>query len=322
MRLNHDEAIKVIRRAFSLGVNFYDTANMYQGSESLMGEALEEVRDQVFFATKTAARDAKTAREHLDLSFKQLRTDHIDLYQLHNVSTPEAYKDALAPGGALAMAQEAQAAGEIKHIGITCHNLGVGTEACESGLFASVQVPFSLVEHDPTEKLLPAARKQGMGILAMKPFGGGLMNRAELCIGFLQEYPYVVPIPGIQAVEEIEENVALYENPKGLSPEDWKDIEQIRQTLGTRFCHRCEYCQPCPQGIRIPMALLFRAVVQRSSPERVLTFGKTHLEKVEECVQCGECEEKCPYNLPVPEMLAECLAEYKEFKAKHAPAEA
>jgi predicted aldo/keto reductase-like oxidoreductase len=317
MRLEHDEAIEVIRYAYSLGVNFYDTANMYTGSESLMGEALEGVRNQVYFATKTAARDAKTAQEHLDLSLKQLRTDYIDLYQMHNVSTPENLEKALASDGVMAVAQKAKEAGQIKHIGITCHNLEIATQACETGLFASIQVPFSLVEHDPLQKLLPTAQKLGMGILAMKPFGGGLMNRAELCIGFLQQYPYVLPIPGIQAKEEIKQNADLYENPQGLSEQDWKDIEDIRRTLGTRFCHRCEYCQPCPQEIRIPMALLYKAVVQRSAPARIMTFCKTHLDKIEDCIQCGECEEKCPYNLPIIDMLQEVYADYQNFKEAH-----
>ena len=317
MRMAREEAIELIRRAYQLGVNFYDTANMYTGSEDLMGTALEEVRGEVYFATKTNARDAATASEHLELSLKQLRTDYIDLYQLHNVSTPDALEKALGDGGVLGMAQKAQADGVIKHIGITCHNLEVATRACESGLFASVQIPFSLVEHDPTEKLFPAARKQGMGILAMKPFGGGLMQKAKLCIGFIQQHPYVLPIPGMQAMAELEENVSLFENPQGLSDADREEIEQIRQTLGTRFCHRCEYCQPCPQEIRIPMALLYKAVVQRSAPARVHTFAKTHLEKIQDCVQCGECEGKCPYNLPVIEMLQEVVDAYEDYKVQH-----
>jgi predicted aldo/keto reductase-like oxidoreductase len=321
MRLSSEEAIDLIRHAHGLGVNFFDTANMYKGSEDLFGRALEQVRGQVYFATKTAARDAATAKEHLALSLKQLRTDYIDLYQLHNVSTPEAYDACLAKDGALAMAQKAQAEGRVRYLGITCHNLDIAVKACESGLFASVQIPFSLVEHDPTQKLIPAALKQNMGVLAMKPFGGGLMDRADLCIGFLQQHPEVLPIPGIQAKHEIDEIVGLYENPKGLNEQDWLDIEQIRKTLGKRFCHRCEYCQPCPQEIRIPMALLFKAVVQRSNPERVLEFGRMHVEKVQECAQCGECEEKCPYNLPVMEMLQEMQDEYQEFKTRHGQAE-
>jgi predicted aldo/keto reductase-like oxidoreductase len=192
--------------------------------------------------------------------------------------------------------------------------LEIASKACETGLFASVQIPFSLVEHDPAEKLLPAARKKGMGILAMKPFGGGLLERADLCIGFLQQYRDVLPIPGVQAIEEIDEIVELYQNPKSLSENDWQEIEQIRQTLGNRFCHRCEYCQPCPQGVRIPMVLLFKAMVRRFTPEQALTKAKPHMESARACIQCGECERKCPYNLPVHEMIEEMLQFYEEFK--------
>ena len=153
----------------------------------------------------------------------------------------------------------------------------------------------------------------------MKPLGGGLLERADLCFRFLLEHPEVIPIPGIQSYEDIDEIIGYYRNRKPLSQGDWEDIREIRSELGTRFCHRCEYCMPCEQGVQIPGVLMVKTQVRRFSYKQVLAMAKDRIASVENCVECGECVERCPYGLPIPDMLQESLEIYKRFLSKNGP---
>ncbi len=208
-RLTEAEAIRVVRRCLDLGVTFLDTANAYSTSEERIGKALEGRRDQVVIATKTAARDRDTAREHLELSLKRLQVETIDLWQLHNVSTSEAYEQVLGPGGAMEAARWALDAGMVRHMGITSHSMEVALEAVPSGHFETVQFPFNFVTNEAAEKLLPLAREGDLGFIAMKPLGGGMLSDANLAIKYLLQFEHVVPDPGIERMEEIEEIVAI-----------------------------------------------------------------------------------------------------------------
>jgi hypothetical protein len=178
-------------------------------------------------------------------------------------------------------------------------------------------MPFNFVEPQVEEKVFAAAREMDMGLIAMKPLGGGLLDRADLCFAFLRQYPDVVPIPGVQAKEEIDEMISLYGQEAKLSADQKAEMENFRRELGPRWCHRCGYCQPCPEGIEIPYVLMFRSVAKRSRPERVVNMLDGVMKKAQECVQCGECETKCPYELPIPEMIGETLEYYQEFINKH-----
>jgi predicted aldo/keto reductase-like oxidoreductase len=299
------------------GLTFFDTANAYADSEVKMGLALASVRDRVIIATKTGARDRDTAAEHLTKSLQDLRTDHIDLYQLHNVSTEEHLEQVLAPGSVYTFLEEARKEGRIGHIGVTSHNPTVALKAIRTGLFETLQFPFNFVETEPVKELFPAARELGLGLIGMKPLGGGILDRAELCFRFLQEYPDLVPIPGIQAREEIDQILGLYEDRRPLSDQERAEIRDIQAGLGERFCHRCGYCLPCPEGIDIPMVFLFQAQAKRFPEAQVLEMSKERMEKAESCQECGECVEKCPYDLPVPEMIQETLEHYREFCRQH-----
>lgn len=310
--LSPAEAVAVIRRCFELGITFFDTANMYPTSEEKLGAALEPVRSAVVIATKTAARDAAGAAAHIDLSLRLLRTDWIDIFQLHNLSNAAALEQALAPDGAYAAAARAREAGKVRVIGFSSHSPAIAVQALATGLFATVQFPFNFIEVDPLEELLPLAVARGAGIIGMKPLGGGLLERADLCFKFLRQYPEVVPIPGIRAAREAEEIVALLGDPQPLSEADREAIAAIRTALGDRFCRRCEYCMPCEQGVQISHVLMLKPALRRLSPEGVRGWIGKAMETVAQCAACGACVERCPYGLPIPDLLKENLALYTQ----------
>jgi hypothetical protein len=308
--LGHDEAVAVVRHCFDRGITFFDTANMYPTSEEKIGAALKGVRDSAVIATKTAQRSALGAAEHLELSLRRLQTDRIELYQLHNVSNREALDQVLAPGGAYEAVVKARDAGKVRCIGISSHSIATATAALETGLFQTLQFPFNFIESDPAEALFPLALRQKVGIIGMKPLGGGVLERADLCFRFLQRHPYVVPIPGVRTPDEVDQILALYRNPEPLSDADEREIERIRSEVGERFCHRCEYCMPCAQGVLIPQVLMFPAILKRLTRERAQGWVGKAMESVESCVECGECEQRCPYSLPIADLLKENLALY------------
>ncbi|RJP18689.1 MAG: aldo/keto reductase [Candidatus Abyssobacteria bacterium SURF_5] len=313
IRLDMVEAVEVVRHCYKSGITFFDTANVYGDSEKKIGEALEGVRENVVLATKTLARDAETAAEHISYSLENLRTDCIDLYQLHNIANDETLENVMAPGGAYEALTGARADGKIRHIGLSSHNISTAIKACRSGHFDTLQFPFNFIERDPADELFKVAAGMQMGIIGMKPLGGGLLERADLCFKFLQQYPNVVPIPGIQAKAELDEIIELYRNPKPLNEEDNKQIERIRAEVGIKFCHRCEYCMPCEKGVLIPSVFSFKSMYRRLAPGAAIAMAQAAMESVENCVECGECVEKCPYDLPIPDLLKENLALYHEY---------
>ena len=311
-RLTDDEAIKVVQRCLDLGVTFLDTANGYTTSEERIGKAIAGRREQVILATKSTGKDKATAQEHLELSLKRLNTDYIDLWQFHNVSTFEAYDQILGPNGAMEAAQEALKIGKIRHIGITHHSLDVALKAVPSGHFETVQVPFNFVTNEAEDKLLPLAQNYDVGFIAMKPMAGGMLQDANLAIKWLLQFENVIPDPGIEEIEEIEEIVEIVSGAWELTPQEQQEIERIRMEVGTRFCRRCQYCLPCPEGISIPLMMNLPSFWKRFPAE---WFSLIRLAEVVEtargCTQCGECEEKCPYDLPIREMLIENIAFYE-----------
>ena len=226
--LKFEDAVAGVRHCFEKGITFFDTANLYVDSEKKIGAALEHVRDRVILATKTAKRDAQGAAKHLTYSLENMKTRRIDLYQLHNVADEATLQEVLAPGGAYEVAAEAKDQGKIRFIGLTSHNIATAIKACRTGLFATVQIPFNFIENDPADELFEVAANLGMGIIAMKPLGGGLLERADLCFRFLQQYEKVLPIPGIAAPEQIDEIIELYRSPMPLSKADLREIKTIR----------------------------------------------------------------------------------------------
>jgi predicted aldo/keto reductase-like oxidoreductase len=314
-RLTESEALRVVQRCLDLGVTFLDTATGYTTSEERIGKALATSgrrRDQLVLATKTPARDRDTALQHLEQSLSRLQVDVIDLWQFHNVSTFEALDQVLAPGGALEAARQAVQAGKVRHVGITSHSMDVVLKAVPLGCFETVQFPFNFVTCEPADRLLPLARQHDVGFIAMKPLGGGLLRYANLCIKYLLQFDGVVPDPGIQLVEEIEEIAAIVNGPWSLSAGEWQAIEHIRSEVGTRFCRRCGYCEPCAEGVRISTVMNMASFWQRMPAARLATGAIAEaMASGKNCIECGDCESKCPYQLPIRAMIAENTAFYE-----------
>lgn len=315
--LSMDEGAAVVRHCYEKGITFFDTANAYADSEKKVGLALEDVREKVVIATKTGRRDAEGAGKHLQYSLENLRTDYVDIYQFHNVSSQQDLDMILGPGGAMETVRNAVSEGTIRHISFSSHDIATAIACCRTELFATVQFPFNFIESDPADELFVVARELDMGIIAMKPLGGGLLERADLCFKFLQQHPYVLPDPGFRTKEEADEVIQLYLSPTPMTEEDEAEIERIRSELGTKFCHRCGYCIPCEQGVNIPQVMGFRSQSRRFPPETAKRMAQAAMDSVENCIECGECLPKCPYHLEIPELLKENLSSFREFVALH-----
>ena len=298
------EGTKVpLHRLKDAGVNYIDTARGYTVSEEYLGYALEGIRDHFVLATKSMARDKAGMEKDVQISLTNLRTDYIDLYQLHNPSISQ-FEQILAPGGALEALQEAKAAGKIGHIGITMHDLGVFEKALECDWVETIMFPYNIVETQGVELIARCAEKN-IGFVCMKPLAGGALEDATLAMRFVCADPNVsVVIPGMADLSEVEQNLAAASDDSPLTAEELAAMQKIRDELGTNFCRRCNYCQPCTAGINISGALLFegyhnRYGLQEWAKGRYLAMPKT----ASDCVDCGLCEERCPYHLPIREML-------------------
>jgi predicted aldo/keto reductase-like oxidoreductase len=317
-RPTETEAIKVVQRALDLGVNWIDTAAGYRTSEERIGKALVGRRDQMIIVTKSGKSGKIEAAAELERSLKRLQTDYIDIWQLHNISSAEKYAQVTGPGGSLEIAQEALQAGKIRHIGLSSHNLDVAMEAVRSGLFEAIQFPFNYVTREPADELIPLAKEHDVGFIGMKPFAGGLLGNATLSFKYVLQFDWVVPDPGIEKIEEIEEIVAIVESGDWeLTSEEHQEIEARRAELGTQFCRQCQYCQPCPEGIPISMVMISKGMWKLWSREVYFDWMGRVTDEARNCAQCGECEEKCPYELPIREMITENIVFFDRVAAEH-----
>ncbi|HDQ04696.1 MAG TPA: aldo/keto reductase [Deltaproteobacteria bacterium] len=303
IRLQTDEAIKVLRHAHERGITFYDTANMYRNSEAKIGQAFSMLRDKVIIATKTMRRDAKGFARHLEKSLGDLKTSYIDIYQFHQVANKEEWEKLCRPDGALAAAQKAKEEGKIRFLGLISHNLSVAIDIIKTGFFDTIQFPFNFIEEDFKNEFYKYALNNGVGMIAMKPFAGGVIDNAGLAFKYLRQFPEVIPIPGFDSIQVIDEVVSLYEHTNEITKEDNQSMERYRRELGKKFCRRCEYCQPCPEGVMITPAMGYPIVAKRMSPAVSVEFLKIPMESTLKCTQCGTCIERCPYNLPIFEIL-------------------
>jgi predicted aldo/keto reductase-like oxidoreductase len=315
-RLSEDEAVAVVKRCLDLGITFLDTANGYTTSEERIGKAIAGRRQDVVIATKTGARTPEDMEKHLQLSLERLNVDYIDLYQLHGVSDPKWADSILAPGGAADIMEGFKKSGRVKHIGVTSHQKDVAKRLVESDRFESLMFPFNFVSNDALEELLPLCRKHDMGFIAMKPMGGGMLENATVAFKYVFQFSDVLPIVGIEKAGEIEEICQLMQKPLAMTATEQQEMERLKKELGTRFCHRCDYCQPCQQGIQISMVLVFPSLVKRSRPESIVSGRMSAMmEKASTCIECHECEARCPYQRPIAEMIKEYYNQYEKLKS-------
>ena len=289
------------------GINFIDTARGYTVSEEYIGRAIFGRRDRYILATKSMARTAEAMAADIDISLSNLRTDHIDLYQIHNPGMADLDK-VLAPGGAMEALIAAKEAGKIGHIGLTCHLTEVFERALEIPQVETIMFPYNIVETQG-EELIAKCREKGIGFIAMKPLAGGAIENGDLAVRFiLQNEAVSVVIPGMYCPEEVKTNARA----KGeLTEADQIEIKKLRSTLGTTFCRRCNYCAPCTVGINIPGVFLFEGYLERYNLEgwardRYNAMPKT----ASDCIECGVCEGRCPYSLPIREMLKKAASAF------------
>ncbi len=308
-------AVELLRKAFDGGIRYFDTANAYTDSEEKIGLALADVRGEIVLSTKSQARDRAGVLAHIENSLKMLRTDHIDLFQFHNVPEMPSPDD---PEGAYAGALEARRRGWIDHIGVTSHRVGVAEECIASGLFETVQFPFSYISSERDLALADKCREKGLGFIAMKGLAGGLLQNARACHAFMKGYDNVVPIWGIQRVEELEEWLAVAEEDPDLDEELAAVIRKDRQELAGSFCRSCGYCMPCPVGIEIRNCARMDRLLRRSPWKQYFTpEWQAKMNRIEDCLGCRQCASRCPYGLDTPKLLQYMLKDYRAFYAEH-----
>jgi predicted aldo/keto reductase-like oxidoreductase len=317
-RVPEEEAVAVVRRCLELGITLFDTATLYTNSEERIGKAIAGRREGLAIATTTMSRSRDGVARHLNRSLQRLGVQRIDLYQFHQVGDFKALDRVLDSHGPMTVLEKARSRGAVGHIGITSHSLDVAKEAVRSGRFETVMFPLNFISCEAADELVPLAREHDIGFIAMKPLAGGNIDNVPVAFKYLSQFPDVVPIPGVQEIREIEEIVGALEGPSELSPADLSEIERIREELGTRFCRQCDYCQPCDQGILISMVLNSRSYLKRAPREWFFSgLFADALENAAACTECGECEERCPYHLPIREMLAEHVQWYREQRSRH-----
>ncbi len=304
-RVSDEEASDIVNAAVENGITFFDTARAYTDSEAKFGRVFPKLKD-IVVATKSMARDKQGMSADIDRSLSLLGINTIDLYQLHNVKDMESLKKVLAPDGALAALKEAKDQGIISHIGITGHIPKVLVEALATGEFDTVQFPYNPVEREAEKELIPLAQKMDIGMIAMKPVAGGAIKNVELSLKFILDSPISTVIPGVDRLEQVSINSGVGKNFIPLTDQEKQVLHEEVDRLGSKFCRRCEYCQPCPEGIDIPMIFLLdgywtRYGLQGWAVDRYKPLAK----KAADCIKCGACEDRCPYSLPIREMLEE-----------------
>ncbi len=312
-RISGQDAVYLIQKAFRAGITFFDTARFYTDSEEKLGEALENIRDKVYIATKTGATTVDGFWKDLDTSLRNLRTDYVDLYQFHN----PAFCPKPGDGSGLYEAMlQAKAEGKVRHIGITNHRLSVAEEAINSGLYETLQFPFCYLSGEKELDLVKKCKEKNMGFIAMKALSGGLITNSAAAYAFLAEYDNVLPIWGVQREKELDEFISYIETPPCMTPELESFIAKERQELSGEFCRGCGYCMPCPAGIEINNCARMSLLLRRSPSELQLTEEvQAKMKKIEDCLHCGKCKSKCPYELDTPALLARNYEDYKQVLA-------
>ncbi len=310
-RVSKEEAAIILKKAYLSGITFFDTARFYTDSEEKLGYALGDVREKIYIATKTMTTKVEEFWQQLNASLTQLQTDYIDIYQFHNPSFCPKPGDG---SGLYEAMLEAKEKGMIRHIGITNHRLPVAMEAAESGLYESIQFPFSYLATDKEIELVNLCKEKGIGFLAMKALSGGLITNSAAAYAFLAQYDNVLPIWGVQKERELDEFISYIDQPPVLTEELEAVIKHDREELSMNFCRGCGYCMPCPAEIDIPISARMSLMIRRAPVSVYLNdTWKAKMKKIDDCINCNHCKDHCPYGLDTPKLLQENWLDYKNF---------
>ena len=313
-KIDETAAEKMVDYAMEHGINYYDTARFYTDSEEKLGAAFSDVRKEVIISSKSMGNTKQEVIDHCMQGLRNIKSDYFDLYQLHNPSSLD-YED---PDGPLAGLLELKKKGYVRHIGITNHSPKMAVEAIESGVFETLQFPFSYLSGEVEDDLLRRCKEKDMGFIAMKALSGGLVGNVPAAFAFIREYDNVVPIFGIQHEWELDEFIALDANPPKMDAEMRAVIAKDRKELAGEFCRSCGYCMPCPQGINIPTAGRIHLLATRSPYQQFLTKEYRDEQKlVDNCIHCGQCASRCPYHLDTPAMLASQAKKFWAWAEEH-----
>ena len=309
-RVDMETAVHILRKAYDNGINYFDTARAYSDSEEKIGMALADVRENIIISTKTMAKTVEDFWKDLETSLEKMKTDYIDIYQFHNPPLcPKPGDDS----GLYEAMMEAKQQGKIRHIGITSHKLSIAEEAVKSGLYETLQFPFSYLASKKEEALVHLCKEHDVGFICMKALAGGLITHSDVAYAYLAQFP-VAPIWGIQRESELDEFLSYNDNPPALTKERLAYIENEKKELAGDFCRGCGYCMPCPLGIEINNCARMSLLLRRSPAAGHLSeAGQAKMRKIEDCIECGQCKAKCPYGLDTPNLLKKNYEDYKTF---------
>ncbi|MBB2184424.1 aldo/keto reductase [Lachnospiraceae bacterium MD1] len=310
-RISKEEAAILLKKAYHSGITFFDTARFYTDSEEKIGYALSDKRSEIYIASKTMAIKVTEFWEQLKESLKQLNTDYIDIYQFHNPAFCPKPGDGT---GLYEAILEAKDQGLIRHIGITNHRLPVAIEAAESGLYDTIQFPFSYLATHEEIQLVKLCQEKGIGFIAMKALSGGLITNSAAAYAYLDQFENVLPIWGVQKEKELDEFISYVDHPPILTEELKAVIEKDRMELGKDFCRGCGYCLPCPAQIDIPTSARMSLMIRRAPVSIYLNEDwKKKMKKIDDCILCNHCKNHCPYGLDTPKLLKENWVDYQKF---------
>ena len=313
-RLSEAQAIEVVLHALNKGMDFIDTSRVYTTSEHRIGKALKETDKRPVIATKSFNRLADGIQKDVETSLRELQIDYIDIYQCHGISSDEEYRLITSPAGAVSGLLKAKEQGLIGHLGITSHSLDLLEKILDDGLFETIMVCFSFLEPAAKEKVIPKALGKQVGILAMKPFSGGVIPTPEVALKWIFSFPDILVLAGVEEKKFIDQNWQIFQGSYDLSAEENETIQNLSREFDKKFCRRCDYCLPCQAEIPIQFVLGLRSMVGRMGPAILQSpMFQNMSEKAASCTLCGECMERCPYDLPIADMIQENVRWAKEI---------